>query len=170
MVELNKIYQGMPLGAKAIDDNFNTINNEFVDKSTEQAINGDKTFSGTTTFKGPVVKPSKKVLWSGANWLSSDQTITPTKKISDCENGWILHFSEYKQGMNGNTKAALNHYNFVPKECLNLGDVGTTFPLATSTGKLTMKYLYIKNDSIGGTAANETSDAKLFVLQHVLEY
>lgn len=50
MAELKKIYQGMPLGAKAIDDNFNSINDEvgagvnFVHKTGDEEIDGKKVF------------------------------------------------------------------------------------------------------------------------------
>lgn len=119
---------------------------------------------------GKLTRPNKKVLLSGAYWMQAGQVVTPSKALSDCENGWLLHFTEYTSGMDQNTKNGQNHYCFIPKESANLGGVGVAFPLAHSDGISTLKYLYVQGTKITGTGANETTNSKKFVLQHVLEY
>ena len=55
MADLTKIYQGMPLGAKAIDDNFNKVNTDLentVKNIGEETIAGKKTFSGDVSVEG----------------------------------------------------------------------------------------------------------------------
>ena len=47
-------------------------------------------------------------LWSGNSTLSSTDIITPTKKITDCKNGWLLMF-KYAGAYNN-----LN-YEYIPK-------------------------------------------------------
>ncbi|MDM7529971.1 phage tail spike protein [Lacticaseibacillus paracasei] len=42
------------------------------------------------------------LLWQGVNllgWSGADQEVTPSKPISDCLNGWLLVWSEYKNGV-----------------------------------------------------------------------
>ncbi|MGL5897997.1 MAG: phage tail protein [Lactococcus lactis] len=143
----------------------NIINENYPLTVTSSAvINGDLTVTGKLT------RPNKKVLLSGAYWMQAGQVVTPSKALSDCENGWLLHFTEYKSGMTGATKNGQNHYCYVPKESAQLADVGTSFPLVASDGTATLKYLYIQGTKITGNAANETANSKKFVLQHVLEY
>lgn len=131
--------------------------------------------SGKVTVKdlevtGTITGRAKNILLSGAYWMQAGQVVTPSKAISDCENGWLLHFTEYKSGMDANTKNGQNHYYFVPKESAEIADVGTSFPLVESDGTVTLKYLYIQGTKITGNVANETTNSKKFVLQHVLEY
>lgn len=175
MVELTKVYRGMQNGAETINDNLNKLNTSTVQKTGDEIIAGKKTFSDDTAvnnlkINGTVTRPNKKVLLSGAYWMQAGQVVTPSKALSACENGWMLHFTEYNSGMDQDTKNGQNHYYFVPKESAQLADVGTSFPLVASDGTATLKYLYIQGTKITGNAANETANSKKFVLQHVLEY
>lgn len=141
--------------------------------SWQKVITADE--SGKVNVKdlevtGTVKRPSKKILLSGAYWMQVGQVVTPSKAISDCENGWILHFTSYSSGMTGETKNGNNPYFYVPKEQVNIADVGTMFPLVVQDGTMTLKYLYLQNNKITGNAANESTNSKKYVLQHVLEY
>ncbi|MGF7496431.1 hypothetical protein ABUK63_10645 [Lactococcus lactis] len=151
------------------------LNAQVVKISGDQDISGNKSFTDDTKMNnleltGRLTRPNKKVLLSGAYWMQAGQVVTPSKALSDCENGWLLHFTEYTSGMDQNTKNGQNHYCFIPKESANLGGVGVSFPLAHSDGISTLKYLYIQGTKITGTGANETTNSKKFVLQHILEY
>ena len=126
--------------------------------------------TGNLEYTGSLKTPAKNVLASGAFWLISGQVVNPTKAITDCANGWILHFTEYTSGMGANTKNSLNHWFFIPKESVQLADVGHSFPLATSDGVYTSKYAWLQGNRITGHAANDNANSKRFVLQHVLEY
>ncbi|WP_282799279.1 pyocin knob domain-containing protein [Lactococcus lactis] len=131
--------------------------------------------SGKVTVKdleitGTITSGAKKVLANGAYWMQAGQVITPSKAISDCANGWILHFTSYSSGMTGATKSGNNHFFYIPKEQVNIADVGTMFPLVVSDGTMTLKYLYLQNNKITGTSANESTNSKKYVLQNVLEY
>ncbi|AUS70025.1 pyocin knob domain-containing protein [Lactococcus lactis] len=131
--------------------------------------------SGKVTVKdlevtGTITGKSKNVLANGAYWMQAGQVITPSKSISDCANGWILHFTSYSSGMTGATKNGNNHFFYIPKEQVNIADVGTMFPLIVTDGTMTLKYLYLQNNKITGTSANESTNSKKYVLQNVLEY
>ncbi|MGL5895725.1 MAG: hypothetical protein ACRCZN_01910 [Lactococcus lactis] len=133
-------------------------------------INGNVTVSGNIASTGIISGGPKTVLANGAYWMQAGQVITPTKAITDCANGWILHFTSYSSGMNGSTKNGNNHFFYIPKEQVNIADVGTMFPLVVSDGTMTLKYLYLQNNKITGNAANESTNSKKYVLQNVLEY
>lgn len=131
--------------------------------------------SGKVTVKdlevtGTITSGTKNVLANGAYWMQAGQVITPSKSISDCANGWILHFTSYSSGMTGATKNGNNHFFYIPKEQVNIADVGTMFPLVVTDGTMTLKYLYLQNNKITGTSANESTNSKKYVLQNVLEY
>lgn len=131
--------------------------------------------SGKVTVKdlevtGTITSGTKNVLANGAYWMQAGQVITPSKAISDCANGWILHFTSYSSGMTGATKNGNNHFFYIPKEQVNIADVGTMFPLVVTDGTMTLKYLYLQNNKITGTSANESTNSKKYVLQNVLEY
>ena len=119
---------------------------------------------------GTITSGTKNVLANGAYWMQAGQVITPSKSISDCANGWILHFTSYSSGMTGATKNGNNHFFYIPKEQVNIADVGTMFPLVVTDGTMTLKYLYLQNNKITGTSANESTNSKKYVLQNVLEY
>ena len=126
--------------------------------------------TGNLEYTGNLKTPTKNVLASGVWWLTSGQVANVSKNISDCANGWILHFTEYQSGMNENTKSSQNHWFFVPKESVQLADVGHSFPLATADNVHTVKYVWLQGNRITGHVANDNANSKRFALQHVLEY
>ena len=126
--------------------------------------------TGNLEYTGNLKTPTKNVLASGVWWLTSGQIANVSKNISDCANGWILHFTEYQSGMNEKTKSSQNHWFFVPKESVQLADVGHSFPLATADNVHTVKYVWLQGNKIIGHVANDNTNSKRFALQHVLEY
>ena len=60
------------------------------------------------TWKGWNVQP---VLWTGAAYPTS--TVTPTKPLSKCKNGWILVWSDYDAAVGSNDYDVV--YSFIPK-------------------------------------------------------
>ena len=135
-----------------------------------EKLQAEKTTVTDLEYTGSLKVPAKQVIASGAWWLGSGQVANVSKPISECSNGWILHFTEYTSGMNGNTKNGQNHWFFIPKEYQQLSDVGHSFTLTHSNGFTTFKYVYIQGNKITGTAANDNTNSRRFALQHVLEY
>lgn len=163
--------------AANLQNQINNLELSTVKLTGNQTVEGEKTFTDDTSVNnleitGNLKRPNKTVLWSGAYFMNSIQTVTPLKKLSECENGWIFHFVRYKEGMTGATKGQFSHYIYLPKEHLELALVDTVFPLTIpgATPKLTQKYMDVFDDHINGNDANNTTDSKTYVLQHILEY
>jgi hypothetical protein len=119
---------------------------------------------------------SENVLWNGALYMIASQTITPSKSLSECTNGWILVWSDYDV----DTLTAKDYnfvYNYVPKFAYqHSGSCGTYFMVPTSKTNTAHKYLYISNTQLTGSDDNvfidtdaniDGSDA---VLRYVLEW
>ncbi|USK77911.1 hypothetical protein [Peribacillus frigoritolerans] len=49
------------------------------------------------------------LLWQGAAYPLQGYTITPTKKLSECRNGWVLIFSDYDYGVGSNNFHWVQH-------------------------------------------------------------
>lgn len=102
-----------------------------------------------------------KMLWSGTSLLTSGQPVTLSELISAQQSGIVLVFSRYISG------AAVDYYyscHFVPKQlvtaALNAGQTSAGASFLMATGKfeyIAAKYLYIKDDIIGGNDSNSTS-------------
>ena len=52
-------------------------------------------------------------LWTGAAYPAAVTTITPTKTLSNCKNGWVLVWSDYVAGVGSNDYDFF--YSYVPK-------------------------------------------------------
>lgn len=147
-----------------------TLGTKPTEKTWLESVQAKKVVTTDLEYTGQLKTPAKNVLASGVWWLGAGQVANVSKNISDCSNGWILHFTEYKSGMTASTKNSLNHWFFIPKESVALADVGHSFPLVTSDGVNTSKYVWLQGTKITGHAANDNTNSRRFVLQHVLEY
>lgn len=163
--------------AANLQNQINNLELSTVKLSSDQTVEGKKTFKDDVSvnnieINGNVKRPDKKVLWNGIAFMGASQTITPSKKLSECENGWIFHFVRYKDGITRGSKGSFNNYLYLPKEHLTLAGPDAVFHLTIpgTTPKLTQKYMDIFDDRISGNEANSTTDSKTYVLQHVLEY
>lgn len=129
------------------------------------------------TWRGwkPIWDNNPSPLWSGAYFMNANQTIYPSKKLSECKNGWVLLWSDYTSANgagNGDIVAT-----YVPKRSYDgsnwaghswLADVPVE---ATSSVELRcVKKLYMWNDRIVGNSINETSPRNNVVLRGVYEF
>ena len=94
-------------------------------------------------------------LWTGAYWPNRSQTCNLSKKVSECQEGIVLHFQAYSGG-------ALNqdhNYVFVPKShvaSFGGAGVGMVFCDGTRWGR---KYVYVYDTYVTGIDANsQTAD------------
>lgn len=121
------------------------------------------------------------ILWSGSLYMHENHTVTPTKKLSDCQNGWVLLWSDYDEA----TKTAQDAdfaTTIIPKKKPNGGtwdgktfycDVPRFYGSNTSdvdTERRIIKTLYIHNNKIVGHAANSKDERTDVVLRAVYEY
>lgn len=115
-------------------------------------------------------------LWSGAVFMNGNQTITPSKKLSECRNGWILLWSDY-DSVNGGATNGDVFASYVPKRCYSgenwsghswLVDIPTEASSAAETRCI--KKVYMWNDRIVGNVINEVSPRNDVVLRAVYEF
>lgn len=121
------------------------------------------------------------VLWSGALYMSSVQTVTPSKKLSECRTGWMLLWSDYDPDTNtvndsefyttfiprmtptGGTWSAKHFYFDIPRTS---GSDNTVVTLE----KRILKGLYVHDDKLVGHAINNQDTRTDVVLRAVYEF
>lgn len=132
-----------------------------------------------------IFEASPAPLWTGAAYMSSPnstpQTVTPSKKLSECRNGWLLLWSDYDK----DTKKA-NDSDFVttmiPKRNPTGGDWGgkafyCDIPRYmgsnvndVDTERRIIKSIYIHDNCIKGSFNNDKDERNDVVLRAVFEW
>lgn len=108
-----------------------------------------------------------EILWSGGLFMSDTHTVTPSKKLSDCPNGWVLVWSEFKDG------EALSsgwQFSYIPKKYGSLSAGGSWQPVCGTSGTTTLKYIYCSDTQVKGHARNDDAPQNTAVLRHVLSF
>lgn len=139
-------------------------------------------FKDSNGWKGwkAIYDVGSPVLWSGKLYPNANHTITPSKKLSECRNGWMLLWCDYDQDT-----STVNDADFattmIPKcrydgDAWNgknfLCDVPRFFGSATDTSleKRITKTLAIYDNKIVGNAVNSQGDRNDVVLRAVYEF
>ena len=120
-------------------------------------------------------------LWNGAKLVKANETITPSKKLSECRTGWMLLWSDYdpdtSSGVDGDFVTT-----FIPNRSHSGGTWnGSTFfadiprfigsnTQDSSTEKRIIKWFTVYDDRIVGEAANEKSDRNDVALRAIYEF
>lgn len=120
------------------------------------------------------------VLWSGVYYMSANQTVTPTKKLSECRTGWMLLWSDYdvstgkandgdfvttiipKWNPSGSTWAGKSFYCDIPRY------IGANQSDVTTESRI-IKMIYVHDNKIVGHAANNQGARTDVVLRAVYE-
>jgi hypothetical protein len=114
-------------------------------------------------------------LWSGIAYPDANQTIKPSKKLSECRTGWILVWSDYDYSVGSNDI----HWAFthIPKSFASFDKGGGFFAsivnyMSDTTVDNTGKYLYINDGDITGADFNkqEANRSNDVCLRFVYEY
>lgn len=114
-------------------------------------------------------------LWSGEYYMTDTQTVTPSKTLSDCKNGWMLLWSDYNPGEGvGNTDFATT---FIPKRAYN-GQAwnGGKFLCAVpryaeeSSEAIIVKTLTVYDERLVGSSLNTEAYRNDCVLRAVYEF
>ena len=122
------------------------------------------------------VSDTQDQLWSGGNFMTAAQTVTPIKKLSQCRNGWILMWSDYNTGVGGGPNNVNWVSTVVPKFMganHNGNNWSERFSIGTTTGQadiLATKEFTIFDDKIVGNANNDQGLSTDIVLRYVLEW
>lgn len=125
-----------------------------------------------------VYEASPTALWSGAKVMTASETVTPTKKLSECRTGWIVEWSDY----NDSSNSAAN-VNFVQlpiyKRNINGAWDGKNMMFAVpnyisddgATVATALKQLIVHDNKLVGHVANDKNSANLDVcLRAVYEF
>lgn len=116
-------------------------------------------------------------LWSGSSQVKSSDTITPTKKLDECNHGWVLMWSDYnvesetpsesdiattiipKKNAAGNNWTGQDSYSLLP-----------TYVTTAQAVTVACKRLKVYNNRIVGYDLNEAEPANDVVLRAIYEY
>lgn len=140
--------------------------------------------NGTSGWRGwrCLYSASPDCLWSGALYMNASHTVTPSKKLSECRNGWILMWSDYdadtgtanindvvtsvifKKSIGGTNWGGAAHYFDVPSY------MGADSATDTSGEKRVIKRLYVHDDKLVGHNNNSVGERKDVVLRAVYEF
>ncbi|MBT2735131.1 hypothetical protein [Bacillus sp. ISL-7] len=119
----------------------------------------------------------QNVLWTGASYPSGAPAapVVPTKKLSECRNGWIICWSDYNPGEGSNDYDFVT--NVIPKwygAAMNGKSHLFTIPIGLSSTEYTItnKRLYIYDDKIVGHDDNSAATiiANDAVIRAILEW
>jgi hypothetical protein len=120
--------------------------------------------SGSWTRWMPITHNEMPVLWTGGHMMTSGQTIYPSKKLSECANGWVLTFSQYNGGSVDNEM----NYTFIPKSAY-IG-VQAHNIIGVSGWGIASKYMRVYDDRLQGNDGNSTDPRGRAVLRAVHEW
>lgn len=116
-------------------------------------------------------------LWSGSSQVKSTDTITPSKKLDECNHGWVLMWSDYnvdsntpsesdiattmipKKNAAGNNWTGQDSYSLLP-----------TYVTTAQAVTVACKRLKVYNNRIVGYDLNEAEPANDVVLRAIYEY
>ena len=141
--------------------------------------------NGTWRDWKAIFEASPAPLWTGAAYMSSPnstpQTVTPSKKLSECRNGWLLLWSDYdkdtkkandsdfvttmipKKNPTGGNWGGKAFYCDIPRYMgSNVNDV--------DTDRRIIKSIYIHDNCIKGSFNNDKDERNDVVLRAVFEW
>ena len=136
--------------------------------STNMVIDGD--FYGGNGKRKALLDTQSSPLWKGYHHMTAKETVYPSKKLSQCNNGWILVWSDFNTGGTG------EDYNFcftyISKNTPWKSGQGYNFCTPTDMGDTayTAKYIYVYDDHISGHATNRDGRRDDVVIRAILEF
>lgn len=136
------------------ENEFDNKLNELIDVDAETVLN--------LSNRVEKLEGITEALWTGVDVMGADAAITPSKSLSECNNGWVLCFSAYNSttGEISNTRCKFIH---IPKKYLNNAstfDITESFVYALgSDGTIenAAKRVYISDTQIAGYAGNSAN-------------
>lgn len=110
-------------------------------------------------------------LWEGVSlmgWSGNAQSVTPSKKITDCLNGWKLVWGAYANG--AFTGTGISESEISKTSVLKYPGAGRIIPIMNYANANCSKYVYAYNDHINGNTKNSDGAAGSVVLIGIYEY
>lgn len=114
----------------------------------------------------------------GGYYMTANQTVTPSKPINQCRNGWLLMWSDYDPDTSQTNNADICT-TLIPKRGPTgalwsgqgfLCPVATWMDDDTDVDVMHIKKVYVHNDKLVGFAGNNLTDRRDVVLRAVYEY
>lgn len=104
----------------------------------------------------------------GGAFMTGDQTITPSKKLSECLNGWVIEWQGFRSGKPTNGDYT---YTMIPKihGTAHSGAVMSVLVVGEGGG-IFRKILYVRDNNFSGHSNNGSSPANTAVLTAVYSY
>ena len=133
---------------------------------------------GATAWRGwrTIHEATPTALWTGNWYVNGGQTVTPSKPLSQCRNGWMLLWSDFDTSTNTSNNADFC-VTYIPRRNWTGGAWSgqsflVTVPVnATETDDvITVKRLYVSDDSFTGHAHNGVNPRNDVALRAVYEF
>lgn len=143
----------------------NTVNNGWIIGFGSSGSVYTNYLNGANSFRGwrAIYDAAPDLLWSGVGYMTETQTVTPSKKLSECANGWIVEWSDYDDSSN-----SANNYQFVHTPIYKRNVLGTwngqsvAFTIGTyvsndgATIQNSIKHLFVYDNKLVGDSVNNT--------------
>lgn len=192
--QVNELYENLtPMNTKlnAATTNINSLTtkvntattniNSLTNKVNNATARADSIGVDVANLTSEVVKLKQELstpLWKGANTMGASASITPSKKLSACRNGWLLVWSGYNTSTNKATETRLQ-FTYIPKSLMaNL--TAESMPIyanliytyyESGNFDVTAKLVTVTDSKITGFAGNVATDfGKGICLMAVMEW
>ncbi len=143
--------------------------------------------SAAGTFKGwkCVYDANPSALWTGGYYMSSSdgnpQTVKPSKKLSECRNGWVLVWSDYDPDTSTKNNTDIHHDYVFKKNCSGANWSGQCMlcdiprymgsnAQDVDTERRILKAIYIHDDRIEGSYQGSYDERNDVILRAVYEF
>lgn len=126
-------------------------------------------YNGIAIADNKLNASSGEVLWLGAFYMNRSQTVVPSVPMSGCQNGWMLRWNPYSNGVVQNHSY---NYSYIHKaHAIHAGGTkGTYVSMTTDPNLRILKYLYIYDGHIEGYNTNGTEGNQSMVLTGVFAW
>lgn len=137
--------------------------------------------AGANTYKGwkTIHDAKRKPLWTGSYYMTAGHTATPSKKLSQCEHGWMLLWSDYDPDT-----STVNNTDFCTTMIPNRNWTGSTWNgaayycdiprytagTATDSESRVIKVLNVYDNKLVGTANNNAAPRNDVILRAIYEF
>ncbi|MBO0474187.1 hypothetical protein JZO86_10800 [Enterococcus ureasiticus] len=159
------------------------LNSNFVEieKGVSERVQktGNETIAGTKNFTGNLQVAGKNVLteidtnplWSGAWMMNAVQTVTPKKKITDCQTGWILVFQGWDSASSSSSDSVFHFFHIPKTQAIHFSGKGINLQISDWKGaNRGIKYVYVSDTQVKGHEMNGTAPNNTLVMTRVFEY
>jgi hypothetical protein len=169
VIEVDRLYKDISNNTfKADFNNIEVLHVSGIDWDT-----ADFRWEGITPI---IIEEDDYILWSGVVLLneSSSQIISPSKKLSECEKGWMLVWSKFdlETGVNDKFMHSYIHKTVAKKHNGSTHLLDMLSSITDTEVKSTGKLVQVFDDKIVGSTENDSIEnlSSTVVLRYVLEW